>query len=86
MIFMEIQLKFKLWLILSKINLFLFSILIEICYCRLYYDEEEFAVVNDRIRRGDIVGAKGKPSKQILHCSFFFIIRICFIFSTNKKR
>ena len=31
----------------------------------MYHNEEEFATVNDRIRRGDIVGAKGKPSKNI---------------------
>ena len=32
--------------------------------CRMYSSEEAFAKVNDRIRRGDIVGAKGKPSKN----------------------
>jgi hypothetical protein len=30
---------------------------------RFYQNEQEFATVNDRIRRGDIVGAKGQPSK-----------------------
>ncbi|UJR15161.1 hypothetical protein I4U23_002124 [Adineta vaga] len=30
---------------------------------KLYHNEEEFATVNDRIRRGDIIGAKGKPTR-----------------------
>ncbi|CAF4420901.1 unnamed protein product [Rotaria socialis] len=30
---------------------------------KFYHNEEEFATVNDRIRRGDIVGAKGKPTR-----------------------
>ncbi|CAF0753763.1 unnamed protein product [Adineta ricciae] len=30
---------------------------------KMYHNEEEFATVNDRIRRGDIVGAKGKPTR-----------------------
>jgi hypothetical protein len=38
--------------------------------CRFYKTEEEFAILNDRIRRGDIVGAKGQPSKYIFHMVF----------------
>lgn len=32
---------------------------------RFYPNEAEFAIVNERIRRGDIIGAKGKPSKSL---------------------
>jgi hypothetical protein len=52
---------------------------------RFYKNEEEFATVNDRIRRGDIVGAKGQPSKYILHNFLFFYINF-FYLSSNKKR
>jgi len=52
---------------------------------RFYHNEEAFATVNDRIRRGDIVGAKGQPSKQICRRSLFFVSTL-FYFSTNKKR
>lgn len=38
---------------------------------KFYTNEQEFATVNDRIRRGDIVGAKGQPSKYI---SYKFLV------------
>jgi hypothetical protein len=57
-----IQLKFKLWLILSKNFPFLFCFYLKFLR-RFYKNEGEFATVNDRIHRGDIVGAKGQPSK-----------------------
>ncbi len=41
---------------------------------RFYHNEEAFATVNDRIRRGDIVGAKGQPSKEIYRRSLLFRI------------
>jgi len=41
---------------------------------RFYHNEEAFATVNDRIRRGDIVGAKGQPSKEICRRSLLFRI------------
>ncbi|CAF1337154.1 unnamed protein product [Adineta steineri] len=30
---------------------------------KFYHNEQEFATVNERIRRGDIIGAKGKPTR-----------------------
>lgn len=49
---------------MSSIEIYTFFFNI-IFVCRLYNNEAEFATVNDRIRRGDIVGAKGKPSIYI---------------------
>jgi hypothetical protein len=43
---------------------------------RFYTNQVEFETVNDRIRRGDIVGAKGQPSKYILHDFRSFSYRV----------
>ena len=40
---------------------------------KFYHDEAEFAVINERIRRGDIVGIKGRPS-WFLFCHWKIII------------
>ena len=52
---------------------------------RFYHDEADFATINNRIRRGDIIGAKGTPSKDI-PCRFLLLVRQSSYYSTNKER